>query len=361
MSVYFVKGKGKGWRYDFQMNKERHTEAYFKTKTEAKQAEAKRREEIKNPITKIRPEMTQTDMVFLDIVNERLDYLKDYKTEKYFNDTLYMAKRWVERWGSMYCGDITDKMVQDFLRERKKVSAYTANAEIKALRAIFNYGKKKKLIFCDNPMDDIEFFPVEKILRYVPDLDDIDAVIDVAEPDDQDYLWVVRETFGRIGEINRMRWDDVNFPEGYVILYTRKKKGGDLTPRKIPMSGMLFEVLSRLYAKRDVKKPWVFWHRYWSRKENKFIEGPYKDRKELMKKLCDKAGVRYFRYHPFRHSGASTMDNNNVPLGSIQRILGHESRKTTEIYLHSLGDGEREAVAVYENVRKNSHTESHTE
>ena len=54
------------------------------------------------------------------------------------------------------------------------------------------------------------------------------------------------------------------------------------------------------------------------------------------------------------------MDNNNVPLGSIHRILGHESRKTVEIYLHSLGAGEREAVAVYENVRKNSHTESHT-
>ena len=67
--------------------------------------------------------------------------------------------------------------------------------------------------------------------------------------------------------------------------------------------------------------------------EKKFIEGPYKDRKQLMKTLCEKAGVRYFRYHPIRHSGASTMDNNNVPLGSIQRILGHESRKTTEIYL----------------------------
>jgi integrase len=55
------------------------------------------------------------------------------------------------------------------------------------------------------------------------------------------------------------------------------------------------------------------------------------------------------------------MDNNNVPIGSIQRILGHENRTTTEIYLHSIGDEEREAIATYEKVRKNSHTESHTE
>ena len=39
MSVYFVKGKG--WRYDFTLNGTRQTEAWFTTKKEAKQAEAK--------------------------------------------------------------------------------------------------------------------------------------------------------------------------------------------------------------------------------------------------------------------------------------------------------------------------------
>ena len=34
MSVYFVKGKG--WRYDFTQKGTRHTEAWFKTKAEAR-------------------------------------------------------------------------------------------------------------------------------------------------------------------------------------------------------------------------------------------------------------------------------------------------------------------------------------
>ena len=34
------------------------------------------------------------------------------------------------------------------------------------------------------------------------------------------------------------------------------------------------------------------------------------------------------------------------PSGWIQPILGHENRKTTEIYLHSIGAAEVEAVKV---------------
>ena len=98
-----------------------------------------------------------------------------------------------------------------------------------------------------------------------------------------------------------------------------------------------------------------------ARKEKRFKEGPYQDRKKVMKGLCKKAGVPYFRFHPLRHAGASWMDKINVPIGSIQRILGHESRTTTEIYLHSIGNSELEAMRKYEESTKNSHTDSHTE
>ncbi len=69
---------------------------------------------------------------------------------------------------------------------------------------------------------------------------------------------------------------------------------------------------------------------------------------------------QYFRFHPMGHSGASIMDGNNVPIGAIQRILGHENRKTTEIYLHSIGDLERNAITTFERAREKSHTDSHT-
>ena len=60
----------------------------------------------------------------------------------------------------------------------------------------------------------------------------------------------------RVGEINRLTWDDLNLESGYVILYTRKKTGGHLTPRKVPMTKKLYEVLSWRYQERDAKQPW---------------------------------------------------------------------------------------------------------
>ena len=93
MSVYLIKGKG--WRYDFTNKGTRHTEAWFKTKTKAKQAESKRREELKNPKQR---ETTQIDMDFLTLANKRLDNVKSYNSEGHFKDVFYHARRWVKEW-----------------------------------------------------------------------------------------------------------------------------------------------------------------------------------------------------------------------------------------------------------------------
>jgi len=355
MSVYLIKGRG--WRYDFTLNGTRYTNAWFETKTKARQAEVKRKEEILSP--RLEKEIP-TVMGFLELVNRRLDHVKAYNSASYYKDHVYMAKRWVKEWKDRSSGEISTDEIQSFVLKRSKVSAFTANNELRCLRALFNFGIKRGWITI-NPTRNISFLPVEKRIKYIPPKEDVLKVIMAADPETQDYLWVIKETMGRMSGINRLTWSDVNFDERYLILYTRKKRGGHLTPRKVPMTQKLYGILSHRYSRRDKRKPWVFWHRNWDRKKKEWSEGPYKERKTVMKGLCKKAGVKYFRYHPLRHLGASLLDRANVNIGSIQRILGHEHRSTTEIYLHSIGETEQEAMRIFEEVSENSHTESHTE
>lgn len=360
MSVYSAKEKN--WRYDFQLKGNRYSESGFKTKTEAKMAEAQRREEILNPKPQIQEPITQTDMAFLDLVNSRLDYVKAYNSERHYTDHLYQAKKWVRQWRNHSCNNITAEMIQNYLIRRfRQTSGYTANKELRQLRALFNFAMHPTRKWMDhNPTHGIAFFPVEKTIKYVPPKEDVLRVMLAAESDTADYLWTIVLIMGRMSEINRLKWQDVDLDKRTVVLYTRKKRGGHLTPRIVPMAEKLYQIFLRRYEKRNKHLPWVFWHKYFDRKQRKWVEKPYTDRSQIMRYLCKRANVRYFRFHALRHYGASMLDASNVPIGTIQRILGHENRTTTEIYLHSIGDSERIAMEVFDRHFEKSPTKSPT-
>jgi len=148
-----------------------------------------------------------------------------------------------------------------------------------------------------------------------------------------------------------------------VVLYTRKKRGGHLTPRKVPMTGRLHRTLQSRFEQRRKDVPWVFYGQR-GRAGQSDKPRPCKDRYSMLHNLCRKAGVKPFGFHALRHAGASLLDGLNVPIGTIQRILGHENRTTTEIYLHSIGAPEVDAMAAFERAsglsEKNPHSNPHS-
>lgn len=289
-------------------------------------------------------------MDFLTLCNRRLDYLAAYRSGRHYQDTIYLAKRWVKEWSDEMVHQITTESVQNYLiKICKMISAQTANKELRGLRATFNFGvKKPNRWFNHNPTDDLDFFPVEKRKKYVPPIKDVIAVLLAASGEIQDYLWTIALTLGRMSEVNRLEKSDLDFENDTVTLYTRKSKNGNLTPREIPMTQKLRAVL--LNRLKNNNTQWVFPHTYYTRKTSEWVTGPYTDRKRIMKTLCAKAGVRYFRFHPIRHFGASVLIKEGVDPRTIQDILGHTNFKTTEIYLHSFSGSNKKAMEKLETV-----------
>ena len=102
------------------------------------------------------------------------------------------------------------------------------------------------------------------------------------------------------------------------------------------------------------------------RQEDRFVDGPFRGPQGEHAGSLPSGRGKYFGFHALRHFGASGLDKVQVPIGSIERILGHENRTTTEIYLHSIGEAEREAMAVFERAcqetpPEKSHTQIHTQ
>lgn len=340
MSVYFVDKKG--WRYDFMRKGERHTQAFFKTKREAEREEQKKKELLEKPAT--------TDMAFIDLIELRLDEVKQRLSHDHYMDTVYHARRWIKSWSGLTCSEITIELITILRDERSKISNQTANKDLRYLRSLFNWGIRKEYI-TDNPAIRVDTLRVEKRAVYVPSETDIDKVFKMASPEQRDYLWCLRDTFARSREINNLLWNDIDFKNKTVTLYTRKKKNGTKTPRVIPMTENLHNVLRHRYDHRDLSIQWVFWHKFYSRIKGQVVIGPYKDRKKFMKSLCEKAGVKYFRFHPLRHAGASFMESIGIPISHIQEILGHENRKTTEGYIHSTTRSSKSAIKKFEKAR----------
>lgn len=250
MSIYSVRGRG--WRYDFTLKGMRFTDSGFKTKKEAQRAEAQRKEDIESPK---QIEETLTEMDFLDLLNKRLDYVKAFNSAKHYNEMVHFGRRWARQWKGTKCSVIKGPAIEAYIIKRsKEVSNYTANKELKYLRALFNWGMRpERQFFTGNPTTGYSFMPVEKRLKYVPPKEDVLRVILAADPDTQDYLWTIAMTMARVGEINNLTWDDINLKERYLVLYTRKKKGGHLTPRRITMPDRLFQIMQRRFEKRDKK------------------------------------------------------------------------------------------------------------
>jgi integrase len=142
-------------------------------------------------------------------------------------------------------------------------------------------------------------------------------------------------------EAVRLTWDDVNFEQQWVRLYTRKRRSGQLEPDYVPMNKTLYGFLHSRWKRRDKANPHLF----------QFVE---KELDQMMPNLCEKAGIKAFGFHAIRHYVSSLMNDAGKGIKQIQRILRHKRQSTTETYLHTIDSALYDAVeALEEKAEKN--------
>lgn len=322
MATYLHRGK---WRFEFQKNGKRIQGWPYRTKAEAKAAEAEVRKKHKG--------RKVTNTSFLHLCTARLDALQR-RSKSHVVKNLRLLRILMQRWKDRK--NVTREDVEAYLAETaKSVSNSKANRELRLIRACFRHGLETG-IWEDDPTRGIKKYPGTQAKRYVPPVEDVRAVLNAANPEQRAYLTVVLHSLGRITAVNNLRWEDIG--SDYLILRTRKARNSDEKEIRVPLNRTLRDTLDTLPRQSD----YVF--------TNPKTGNPYVYRNQLMKILCEAAMVPRFSYHALRHYGASHLVNQGVPLTDVQQLLGHEKVTTTAIYLRSIGDSLKEAVKKLEGI-----------
>ena len=80
--------------------------------------------------------------------------------------------------------------------------------------------------------------------------------------------------------------------------------------------------------------PWVFFHVTVASKSE--VGDRIKDVKKSFQTACRRAGIDDFRIHDLRHTFASWLVMNGVPLFEVSKLLRHACIQMTERYAHLL-------------------------
>lgn len=205
---------------------------------------------------------------------------------------------------------------------------------ISGLRAFFLFLLSKN-VRNDDPTQLIESPKTGMQLPEVLSVDEIErmiAAIDVSKKEGHRNRAMLEVLYGsgvRVSELTGIKMSQIYADEGYMLVDGKGSK-----QRLVPLSEPALNEIKRWLM---VKAQWpltkgnddyLFLNRRGSKMTRAMVF-------TLVKNLSQAVGIRKkVSPHTFRHSFATHLLENGANLRAIQKLLGHESITTTEIYTH---------------------------
>jgi integrase len=227
--------------------------------------------------------------------------------------------------------DITPRDMDFYKNTRfQKVAPATVNQELRSLRAFFN-----RLIVWQyiekNPCAGVREIRVCQTTRPFLSKADLTKVLEHTKGTQlHDIILLAAMTGLRKGELLNLQWNDVDLQRGILLVRSSmsyRTKGGKI--RMVPLNTPALQMLQRLPRTSSTVFPGdrggAYNHDFLARR---------------FKKAIKECGLNpTLHIHSLRHSFASLLVQDGVPLYHVQKLLGHSSSRVTEIYSH-LGQSE---------------------
>lgn len=310
---------------------------------EAKALEAKRRlEAYQQKKWGIQPEHT-FDQLMLRYIEATRDEMRSPERIGYAVKNLqpFFTGMTVER--------LRRSDISGYIESRKldKVGPSTINRELDVLSAALNYAIKRWEWEISNPCSGMSLKEPPGRVRWISRAE-ADALICEAEKDSKsphlaDFIRLGLNTGCRKNEMLKLSWDRVDLKGNRLFLEPEHTKSGKR--RIVPLNEEARKALLgrfRFRAEFCPDSPWVFAHKSGERVQ--YMQNGFQA-------ACRRAGIDRFRVHDLRHTCASWMVQQGVPLLEVRDVLGHSSFEMTERYAHLAPGTLQSAVGALDRLR----------
>lgn len=210
-------------------------------------------------------------------------------------------------------------------KQAVSISTSTVNRYIAAFSHVCTIAVNEWEWLEDNPMRKIKKLTEPRgRVRYLSD-GEREVLLEACKnaPYEHMYLIVVLalSTGARRGEIQYLRWQDVDLQRKQITLH--ETKNGER--RVLPLAGHTYELIKSHKKVQRLDTDLLFP----STKGDK----PY-EIKRSWEGALEQAGIKDFRFHDLRHSAASYLAMNGASLAEIAEVLGHKTLAMVKRYAH---------------------------
>jgi len=228
----------------------------------------------------------------------------------------------------------------DDLEERRKICARTRNARLVAIRSFFRY-LSYRLPESGALINEVLAIPEKRTGQKLIDFltnDEVHALLNAPNQEswigkrDHTFLVVAIQTGMRLSELNALTWKDVHLEQGaYIECLGKGRKN-----RSTPLSKLAIKCLF-LWAKEVDASPKdiVFPTIHGSKMSPDSVQYMLKKHTKIATKHCRSLTSKKITPHVLRHTTAMRLVQAGIDLASIALWLGHESIKTTYVYLRA--------------------------
>jgi integrase len=237
-----------------------------------------------------------------------------------------------QAFGKLKLQDIGALRVEQYKIERvRTVSPATVNREIALLKHMYNLADSWDLYFGKNPVKGVKFLSENNEMLRVLSEGEETLLLHHCSPYLQDLVSFAINTGLRLGEILKLKWEEVDLENAAIRTIVKKNR----RMLDMPLNHTALRVLKGWDGIR--KSEYVFY--------NPETGSPWKDLWLGLKKACRHAGMPDVTWHTFRHTFASRLNRNGADLVTVKELLGHSDVKTTLRYAHTNREAKRSAVA----------------